>query len=199
MRNWRLFCVVIISGLLVACSTPPVAPSKEYLLLDKGQVEAEPIATKSVAMHLLPVSVAPYLLGTELVLVSSQGEVFRSQNNLWAEPLSTQLTRISQQSLEHSLPDITWFGHQSVPVDGVYQLNLEVDAFYADLEGNVHITGRWQLVSPARELLQVDTFTIVEPLQADGFPAMVNTLSHLWLEKVLMKIAQQIPQALNAS
>lgn len=187
----RVFLLVLISWMVTACATP-TPPSKEYLLMDAGirNVQAQP--TKEMSVQLMPIVVANYLAGNEIVLVTKQGDVHRSQSNLWAEPLSPQLTRLTQQRLEKTLPNITWFGGQRLPSYAIALLNIEVDAFYADLEGMIHIAGRWQVISAMGELSASNTFDIKSTLKSDGYSTMVQTLSVSWFDQVIDPMAKEI-------
>ncbi|GAB3484540.1 PqiC family protein [Marinomonas epiphytica] len=187
---------LVLAVLLSACSSTPTPQTKEYLLFDQG-AEQTSLATKKIAIQLEPVAVASFLLGNKIALVSARGQVHRAQYHLWAEPLSPQLTRLALQRFEAKLPDVTWYGNQSLPLDSVHRLNIELDAFYADLEGQVHISGRWQFISPSRELNQVRTFQVTEPLLGDGYQEMVAALSHYWLDSVINDIAQEIALEAN--
>lgn len=192
----RVFLLVLISWIVTGCATPTL-PSKEYLLMDMGlkNVQAQP--TKEVSVQLMPIVVANYLAGSEIVLVTKQGDVHRSQSNLWAEPLAPQLTRLTQQRLEKNLPNITWFGGQRLPSYAIALLNIEVDAFYADLEGMIHIAGRWQMVSAMGELSASDTFDVKRGLQSDGYSTMVQTLSASWFDQVIDPMAKEIAQTVK--
>jgi uncharacterized lipoprotein YmbA len=160
--------------------------------MDTGlkNVQAQP--SKKMAVQLMPIVVANYLAGNEIVLVTKEGEVHRSQSNLWAESLSPQLTRLTQQRLEKTLPNITWFGGQRLPSYAIALLNIEVDDFYADLEGMVHISGRWQVISATGELAASSTFDVKSELKSDGYSTMVQTLSASWFNKVIDPMAKEI-------
>lgn len=196
MMTWRMFLVFITAWLVTACATP-VAPSNEYLLIDMNLKNVETQSTKVVSVQLMPIFVANYLAGNEIVLVTKQGEVHRSKNNLWAESLSPQLTRLTQQRLEKMLPNVTLFGGQRLPAEAISVLNIEVDDFYADLEGMVHISGRWQLISELGELSASDTFYVSDELESDGYSTMVQTLSTSWFNQVIKPMAQDIAMVLN--
>ena len=196
MMKWRLFLTLMLAGLVTACaSTTP--PSNEYLLIDADIMKVETRATEDMFVQIMPVSVANYLAGNEIVLVTEEGQVHRSANNLWAETLSPQLTRLTQQRLEKALPNVTWFGGQRLPAEAIALLNIEVDDFYADLKGMVHISGRWQLMSASGVLSASETFYVTESLTSDGYAAMVQALSESWFNDVIDPMANNIARTLN--
>ncbi|MEP0072614.1 MAG: ABC-type transport auxiliary lipoprotein family protein [Marinomonas sp.] len=196
MMKWRILGLVALSWLITACATT-TEPSKEYLLMDADIAAVEAKSTPFMPVQIMPVSIANYLAGNEIVLVTKQGEVFRSANNLWAETLSPQLTRLTQQRLERALPDVTWFGGQRLPAAAIAILNIDVDRFYADLEGMIHISGRWQLMSSMGELLASNTFDQTDRLTSDGFTPMVQALSKSWFNNVIDSMATDIALSLN--
>jgi uncharacterized protein len=190
----RTFLLVLISWMMIGCATP-TPPSKEYLLMDTGLHNTQVQVTKKISVQLMPIVVANYLAGNEIVLVTKQGDVHRSQSNLWAESLSPQLTRLTQQRLEKALPNITWFGGQRLPSYAIALLNIEVDDFYADLEGMIHISGRWQVISATGELSTSNTFEVQRKLKSDGYSTMVQTLSASWFDQVIGPMAKEIAQS----
>lgn len=190
----RTFLLVLISWMMIGCATP-TPPSKEYLLMDTGLHNTQVQVTKKISVQLMPIVVANYLAGNEIVLVTKQGDVHRSQSNLWAESLSPQLTRLTQQRLEKALPNITWFGGQRLPSYAIALLNIEVDDFYADLEGMIHISGRWQVISATGELSASNTFEVQRKLKSDGYSTMVQTLSASWFDQVIDPMAKEIAQS----
>lgn len=196
MMKWRLFLTLMLAALVTACaSTTP--PSNEYLLIDADILQVEALSTEETFVQIMPISVASYLAGNEIVLVTEEGQVHRSANNLWAETLSPQLTRLTQQRLEKALPNVTWFGGQRLPAEAIALLNIEVDDFYADLKGMVHISGRWQLMSATGVLAASKTFYVTERLTSDGYAPMVQTLSESWFSSVIDPMAEDIARSLS--
>ena len=180
-----------LSGLICACASTST-PSNEYLLTDTKLAKVKALSTKASAVQLMPVTMANYLSGNEMVLVTNVGEVYRSKTNLWAESLSSQLTRLTQQRLEKALPNVTWFGGQRLPSYAIAVLNIEVDDFYADLEGVIHISGRWQMISEFGELVASNTFSVNNSLVSDGYIAMVQSLSDTWFNDIVSRMVEDI-------
>ena len=192
--GFRVILLLVVSSVVVGCSTVAVQ-SNEYLLMDTGLGNVQALPTESTSVQLMPVVVANYLASNEIVLVTNKGTVHRSQSNLWAETLSPQLTRLTQQRLEKTLPNITWFGGQRLPSYSIAMLNIEVDDFYGDLDGIVHISGRWQIISATGELSASNTFYVKKELDADGYSTMVQTLSASWFNQVVDPMAKAIAQS----
>jgi uncharacterized lipoprotein YmbA len=84
-----------------------------------------------------------------------------------------------------------------LPSYAIALLNIEVDDFYADLDGMIYISGRWQLISATGELTVSDTFYVNSALQSDGYSTMVQTLSSSWFNQVIDPIADSLAKALK--
>ena len=192
MQCRTVLFLLLVSTFLSGCAKQVDELGYEYLLIDTTSSQRDRKDTKPVPVQLMPIDVANYLTGNEIVLVSKTGEVHRSQVNLWAEPLSPQLTRLTQQRMEKNLPQITWFVKQRLPSYAIAQLSIEVDRFFADLNGLVHITGRWQLVSPEGTLIASQAFDVEDALKKDGYAALTQTLATNWLDKVVETIIQEM-------
>ena len=74
-------------------------------------------------------------------------------------------------------------------------LNIEVDDFYADLKGMIHISGRWQAISAAGDLSLSNTFYVTGELQSDGYSTMVQALSASWFNQVIDPISKEIAKS----
>lgn len=197
MRN-KSVKVLLVGGLvwlLVGCTTPQMA-SSEYLLMDNTPQVVINDARTRVNIQLLPIQVADYLAGSEIVLLSKQGDVYRSQQNLWAEPLSAQLNRLTMQGFTQRLPLTTWYRGNHSQVNDLLKLGIEVDAFYGDLEGQVHVSGRWTLFSASGQIIRSKAFVVSEKLAASGYSALVQTLAQTWFQKVLDPISKDVTYVL---
>jgi len=187
---------MLVTLLLSACSSNPTV-NNEYLLMDEAKSSSEANNSVHADIQLLPIKMAPYLAGYEIVLVSKQGEVHRSQQNLWAEPLAAQLHRLTLQRLSTQLPNINWFSEAPSRSSAQKQLNIEVNEFFADLEGLTHISGRWQLFSSQGELLASSDFSESIKLSEAGYPTLVQAFADSWFNKVVVNIADQVSVALT--
>ncbi|REG84278.1 PqiC family protein [Marinomonas pollencensis] len=184
-----------LAWLLLGCANTPLT-SSEYLLMDNTPKVVIDDARTEVNIQLLPIQVADYLAGSEIVLLSKQGEVYRSQQNLWAEPLSAQLNRLTMQGFMQRLPLTDWYRGNHSKMNDLLKLSIEVDAFYGDLEGRVHVSGRWTLFSASGQIMRDKSFMVSEKLAQSGYPKLVQTLAKTWFQKVLDPISKQVSEAL---
>lgn len=199
MKYPQLISIVLTSWLLSACAVSSTAPSgpNEYLLMDSEKSTEQVINTSPADVQLLPIKVAPYLAGNDIILVSEQGEVHRSQQNLWAEALAPQLHRITLHRLAEQLPNINFFGRATEKSTTMNKMNIELNEFYADLTGVTHISGRWQLFAPSGELIANNEFSEKAKLTQTGYPTLVKTLSTSWIKGVIGPMPTQLAESLQ--
>ena len=174
---------------LVGCSTS-APPAQEYLLM------SQTVPALSTAYHgtvVVPtVSVPLYLAGNGMVLVSEQGQVSRARQNLWAEPLDTQLQRLALNRLEQRLPAAHWLTPFDLNSAQAQQLMINVARFDASPDGKLTINGQWLLRSAEGKIIQCGRFSHGDTLSAQGYQAMANALAQSWLDAVVDPIAQSI-------
>ncbi|CAG9000566.1 MAG: Intermembrane transport lipoprotein PqiC [Candidatus Celerinatantimonas neptuna] len=177
MRLLKYSCLIALL-LISGCSSTP-RKTHEYLLTIPVKIHA--LAHPSLLpknITLMPIDLAGYLDGIEMVQISPDGQLFRAQNHLWAEPLPQQLQQITRNYLSMRLPTINWY-HLDDRVKTV-QLNIHINQFVADTQGLVHINGNWQLYQNDGHLLIQGDFNLKQPLRHDGYLAMTQSLSSLW-------------------
>ncbi|MFM2484466.1 PqiC family protein [Celerinatantimonas yamalensis] len=189
MNRWRMVYSLAALVLLAGCShSESTQGTQEYLLSVSRSVPAiQNASPQTGAIQLLAIQLPDYLDGNQMIIVSPQGQVYRSRQHLWAEPLASQLRRLTQTRLAERLPQINWFvAGKDQPRA---QLQIECTQFMTDTQGNVHISGYWQLLSSHHERQSRHAFQISAPLAHSGYLAMSQTLSQSWL-KIVDKMAQ---------
>ncbi|MFM2481996.1 membrane integrity-associated transporter subunit PqiC [Celerinatantimonas sp. YJH-8] len=185
MKPWLWISVISLLW-LSGCSQNPSPLPRQYLLTDVEAVSALPESSTSaverpVQITVLPIQLPGYLTSDSMVLISPQGEVFSSQNNLWAEPLAIQLQRLLKARLQQRLPTVNWYIDNNV---SQYKLLVQLSQFAADTEGWVHISGIWQLRDPNGKLIRQQLFTLKQAMVQNGYLAMSQALTKAWLTAV---------------
>lgn len=184
MRLLKYSCLIALL-LISGCSNTPKT-THEYLLTIPAKVKALSKPAKLPEhITLMPIDLASYLNGIEMVQISPNGQLFRAQNHLWAEPLTQQLQQTTLTYLSSRFPTIDWYGLQDETQEA--QLHIHINQFVADTQGLVHIEGNWQLYRSNGRLLIQGNFNLKQPLQHNGYLAMTQSLSSLW-ETTLNKI-----------
>lgn len=164
--------------LLAGCATTPSSPS--LFVLDAGASAPDTTPQPGApTLMIAPVAAASYLDQGGIVYQTGPHKVVIANDNRWASSLSGQLTDDLYTTLARRLPGVNVVranGNQQ----GLYQLQTRVDQFLGHYDGKAHIAGRWTLVGPNGKTLAGRAFEKTVALPADGYPALVNSLSSGW-------------------
>ncbi|ARS52413.1 PqiC family protein [Kushneria konosiri] len=139
------------------------------------------------------VRLADYLDGQGVVYQISDIEVNEAQANLWADSLSAQLTRSLQRTLSDRLKDHRVLGETLAGDRADTGVRVSLSRFQGRYDGMAVLAGQYQLRDAGGHLLAQQPFEIERPLDDDGYPALVRTLSQGW-ESVGERIAAEITQ-----
>ena len=178
-----LVLIVIFIG-ISACSSPtPVSYYQLTMAIPQQANPPEPSVAKT-HLQLQPVKVANYLNGAGLVMARSDVELVIANRHLWADALDQQLYRLLAEQLQARLP-----AFQLAPASGADDLRLQltIDRFHAQANGVAIISGHYSLSSGNHRANHA--FNYQQPLQADGYPALVSALSTGWQRLVTELIA----------
>ena len=173
-------------------STEPV--TKTYLLPDQSSDLTMAFANKHQPVVIVrPVEVAEHLSGTGLVYQTSETEVVQAQQNLWAESLSRQLTRIITQELREKQSRY-WFDELTPVVNSnsLPKLQVKFTQFNGHYSGLARLSGQWLLIDEQGNALARQPFFIQVPLEQDGYDAQVRALA-----EGVARLTNQISQSIN--
>lgn len=193
----KLATTMVVLSFLSACgSTPEV----QRYLLDTPQLSALGNA-QGVEQRIIigNVEVAPFLAASGIVQARDGMTMHQANYHRWAEPLPTQLPRQLRLGLQQQLPDATW-----LPIQGGahlrsldYRLDLSIDSFHMLPNGHAGVSGQWQLRDADQGFAGAGRFHSEQPLDADGYAALVAALQSAWTES-LEDIAQALLATLEA-
>ena len=163
--------------LLGACSSGP-ARTTSYLLTRPEQTATADFNAATQVIILAPVSMDSLLENQGIVYQTSATETVVARQHLWAENLSTQLSRRLLNGLRQSQGEY-WVMRSDPQMNTSSALRLLVSfsQFNGSYLGNAVISGDWTLLNGQGDLLQSQPFRYQEPLASDGYPALVNALS----------------------
>ena len=184
MMVWRLLRIGGLLPLLAACSS--VVPVS-YYQLDQLPVTAVAPTDAKADLYIEPVQVAAYLNSNSLILQTSAVQLHKSNQHQWAEALDLQLQRSLVNTLGNELPDWRVQTLQATPQS--CRLLVQLDKFHGEQQGTVQLAGRYHLL--CGDKVQSAAFANSQPQPAEGYPAMVSTLSSLWQQQI-RQIAQTI-------
>lgn len=168
----------LMALLLAACSSAPTTSTQGYLLTGQASDANHAYRQSQPLLAVPPVSLASLLTSNGIVYQTTENSVVVAQNNLWAEDLSGQLTQRLFAGLRAArLP--VWPVPSAAPVNDpiAYTLLLHIDQFNGSYTGNAQVTGTWTLLDGNGELVQSETFHYQQPLEEEGYPALVDALS----------------------
>ncbi len=191
MIRIQILLLWVAALLLTGCATTPQPVANEYLLPGKKSdpVQLSDAGIKAICIY--PVRVADFLAGDRMILVEESGQVHRTRNHLWAEPLPKQLTRITRNQINSQVQGINCY-ETTVPAEkDCSTLMIRVDAFQVTKSGQTEIRGYWKISSSNGDLLLKKTFDQKHPLPDSGYPAMVQALNRGW-SKVVDELAEKI-------
>ncbi|WP_370547558.1 membrane integrity-associated transporter subunit PqiC [Edwardsiella tarda] len=182
--------ILLAALVLSACSG---AGSKQYYQLPIEPAVSRAVTQTAAQTHQLwvqPVNVADLLGGMGVVYQQSDVQFVTASNNLWASPLSQQLTQSLVAGLGAAMPG--WL--VSTQPLGMSQdsLTVNINAFYGRYDGKVVVAGEWLLTHQG--VLTQRAFHIVLPQQGDGYDALVRTLGQAWQQEIAA-MAGQIARA----
>ncbi|MGF1734030.1 PqiC family protein [Photobacterium satsumensis] len=191
MYKGIFMALVVLAG--AGCSsTEPV--TKTYLLPDQNSELTMVFANKHQPVVIVrPVEVAEHLAGTGLVYQTSETEVVQAQQNLWAESLSRQLTRIVTEDLRQKQSRY-WFDEltPAISSNSLPKLQVKFTQFNGHYSGLARLSGQWLLIDKQGEALARQPFSIQVPLEQDGYDAQVKALA-----EGVARLTNQISQSIN--
>jgi uncharacterized protein len=192
-RSLMAAALALAATIAAACG-PVLAPqpdmTKFYTLSpidNAGAAEPMPIS-----IGIGPINLPAYLDRTEVVTRSGPNEMKVSQNNRWAEPLTTNFNRTLNEDLSRLLGprqivQYPWYA-SNMPD---FQIEIIVYRFETDAKGNAVLAGKWTIRNPRdQKILDSSDMNIKEAAGA-GDPAGVAALS-LALSQLSQEIAATI-------
>lgn len=184
MSKWIInLTLMLILMALTACSS---SVSVAYYQLANTEPNLTAVA-KARPIFLQPVQVANYLNSKSIVMQMSAVELVLARQHLWAEPIAEQI----QRKLTHTLEALDQ--HYVIalkPSPEAIVIILRIDQFHGTKHGYALLRGRYSLQQAGLKEQNVN-FSYQLPLQTDGYPALVLTLSQA-LEQLAQDILQQL-------
>ena len=142
-----------------------------------------------MAIGVGPVMVAEYIDRPNLVVAESEHELGVAENHRWAGDLPSAIARVTAVNLGRrwgtgNVRMYPWGDEEGLR----RQVVIDVRQFHAGADGYALMEAGWRVYAlPERRLLASSTFRSSEPLEADGYEAMVAAQSRL-----LAKLADEI-------
>ena len=203
LRRPKHVAIILLSLVLAGCLGGRSAPTSFYMLSPFSPSPAGRSPTTSEArihIGLETVVVAEYLNRNEIV-VNLDNTVYRlAEFNLWAEPLSNNLTRVLEQNLTNllrdDLIDVFLASQSSIPFD--YRLEIDVIRLDGNLADQATLVAQWALLEGEEDNLKLMRRSrYQEPAADNTYKALVLAKSRA-IEKLSREIAAAIKKALRS-
>ncbi|MGF1704216.1 ABC-type transport auxiliary lipoprotein family protein, partial [Photobacterium makurazakiensis] len=168
---------------------------KTYLIPNYDTDQFMTYANKSQPLVIVrPVEVSAHLNSTGLVYQVSDTEIVQAQQNLWAENLTVQLTRLITSDLRRKQSRY-WFDELTPAIGsvGLPKLQVKFTAFNGHFSGLAKLKGQWIVINQAGDVISRQPFFIQVPLEEAGYNAQVKALS-VGVDRLTEQISQNIGQ-----
>lgn len=172
--------------LLMACSQQSVQIQYYQFPYPEVLPRAEVVSEPERVLVLQGIQLAPFLQQRGIAFQQSATELTVARQHLWADDLATQLSRHLLLNLE---AQPTGWQLQQQPDKAAIQLHIQVDRMLGTADGYALLSGEYRLSGQQRS--QRQRFLIQQPLQNDGYPALVQAMAEGW-QQLSHDIAQQL-------
>lgn len=169
---------------LTGCSD---SPSLHYYQLAQEPAVNAPNTVDAPVLVVENVMVADFLDSNALVLQRSDVELVRAQQNLWVEPLGSQLSRNLRASLQQQLPAVRV--QSQAPAAPHARLLVQVEQFHGSEAGQVLIKVRYSVMS--KGVVRQFDYQWQQAQPEDGYASLVQSLGKGW-QAVAVEISQRI-------
>lgn len=190
MKNLLL---LLLAGLMVACSGGSKVPEPTYYLLRANSGLQSGAQTAPVSMGLGRVSIADYLAQDGIVVATGDGQVRAARQHLWAEPLDNSLRLYLRDAIATQLGQ--WVSADLAERQSwQYRIDVRIDEWHGSLTGEARIVAEWMLLDvTAGKTLSTRRFERTGATAADGYDALVAEQTRL-LDALAADIAANLPR-----
>jgi len=178
----RALAIATLLMVAIACAGTSAPPQTSYYLLPVEGPAGVTRLDAPVKVGLSRIQVADYLSQDGLIVETTDGTIRPARFHEWAEPLSDGLRRVLFEQISTALGYAisTDTARRS---DWELVLDVEIDRLHGTLSGDAILVARWRLTpreAPERSVAY--RFSQTQPLQHEGYPALVETETMLLQE-----------------
>jgi uncharacterized protein len=198
----KRLCLLLVCVIAAGCVS--VDPSRFFALasLPRTDQRAEDSAgTSALALAIGPVNFPGYLDRRGLVKRLSQNRFAVADNDLWAEPLEENFSRVLAQNLSILLQTdrvvaYPWERNQRP----TYQVQVEVLRFEPNTEQVVELWARWNILDQTKKTIRLKESYWTQPAKDKSTEASVAALSETVadLSREISRALREIGGAKNA-
>lgn len=171
---------------LASCGSPP---KSFYLLTPEGS----PPARGGIGVGVGPVSLAAYVDRPNLVLQESGHRLAVADSHRWAGDLADNFSRVLAVNLGRALGSGSVRAYPWDNDSGLkYQITVDVIHLHGTAEGDAVLEVAWRAYAlPERRLVLTRSWSASEPLERDGYEALVAAQSRL-VNRVAQDMADEL-------
>jgi len=184
-----LLTLAAITTLGVGTSCDTTLDHKYYILSPAGPAPAR----QGIGIGVGPVITAPYLDRPYLIFQDSENTLEINEYHEWAGDMHNEFARvlatnIGRKTNTGNLQTYPWASDAEI----TYQVAVDVKRFHGTADGNAILEASWRIYKlPGSRLITSKSTTITEPLEKDGFQALVAAQSRL-IDRLSTKITTSI-------
>jgi uncharacterized protein len=169
----------------LSAALPPLAP----------EAAKSPAASPGISLGIGPVTLPGYLDRQEIVIRVAQNQINLAENDLWAEPLEENFSRVLSQNVAAILrADRVNAYPWAIDKKPVYQVEVEVLRFEANTAQEVQLSARWTVRnSGKKDSLRYRETRLSRPAKARSTDASVAALS-----EALADLSREIAAAIES-
>jgi len=184
----RRFIVLALAAVTVTaagCSRPlggSDVPSRFYMLTAQPielSAQTQSGAQQGPIVGIFQVELADHLKHQEIVTLSTANQVVLAASDSWGASLGNNITTVLSLNLSNMIPTervAILPSSRSVPLD--YRVNVSISTFEKGPDGVVQLIAVWQVFKgDNQQLLAIRKSTITQPVEGDGYDAIVAAMS----------------------
>lgn len=180
-----LLCATFLL-LIMACSQQSVQIQYYQFPYPEVLPQVELASEPERVLVLEGIQLAPFLQQRGIAFQQSPTELTVARQHLWADDLVTQLSRHLLLNLDAQATG--WQLHKQTDKTAV-QLHIQLDRMLGTVDGHALLSGEYRL--SRQQHSQRQRFLIQQPMQNDGYPALVQAMAEGW-QQLSRDIARQL-------
>ena len=174
IRSWAVILLAPIA--LIGCASAP-NPINYYSFNTEGLLAVPSVESPIIVID--RVTLAEYLLESNLVLKVGPNQLQFAENHRWAGPVDSALVARLINHLNASGSGVFIGSADPRSVSADFSLQLDIQNLIASDDGSVVAAGRYWVAAAGGELLAAHTFNFSAELRQDGFASAVLAMGEL--------------------
>ncbi len=176
----KLFCILFLCILLLACSTTTPPETQFYVLTPSVSAINNSNLDTNPKLVIEPIQLANFLDQPGIVLQTDTHQIQSAHYHRWAEPLKRNLHRYISKNIDTQLAGVIIESELAKKDENSLQrLDISIDAFNGTVDGKAILSGFWTLQNQQADTVTKQPFSYSTELKKAGYPELVNKLANL--------------------